>query len=302
MNFDEAIIEFLNYCSIDKGLSDNTNISYKTDLELYLSFIKEKGINSLEDIKSSDIESYMMFLQEDSNDTVTTVARKLTSIKNFHSFLEKEGIVSKNVSVGIKRPKLRKTVVRSLSVSDVDKLLDIKLNTPFDYRNKAMLELIYGTGLRVSELVNLTLNNIDFTNCIIRIVGKGNKERIIPLGEYSMYYLDLYMERRNSLLKKNICDALFLNNHGKKITRQGFFKILKELLKEKGLDIDASPHTLRHSFATHLLNSGADLRSIQEMLGHSDISTTRIYTHVGDSKIRNDYKEYHPRNMKDKGE
>ena len=165
-----------------------------------------------------------------------------------------------------------------------------------------MLELIYGTGLRVSELVNLTLNNIDFTNCIIRIVGKGNKERIIPLGEYSMYYLNLYMERRNSLLKKNICDALFLNNHGKKITRQGFFKILKGLLKEKGLDIDASPHTLRHSFATHLLNSGADLRSIQEMLGHSDISTTRIYTHVGDSKIRNDYKEYHPRNMKDKGE
>lgn len=302
MSFDEAIIEFLNYCSIDKGLSDNTNISYKTDLELYLSFIKEKGINSLEDIKSSDIESYMMFLQEDSNDTVTTVARKLTSIKNFHSFLEKEGIVSKNVSVGIKRPKLRKTVVRSLSVSDVDKLLDIKLNTPFDYRNKAMLELIYGTGLRVSELVNLTLNNIDFTNCIIRIVGKGNKERIIPLGEYSMYYLNLYMERRNSLLKKNICDALFLNNHGKKITRQGFFKILKGLLKKKGLDIDASPHTLRHSFATHLLNSGADLRSIQEMLGHSDISTTRIYTHVGDSKIRNDYKEYHPRNMKDKGE
>jgi len=302
MSFDEAIIEFLNYCSIDKGLSDNTNISYKTDLELYLSFIKEKGINSLEDIKSSDIESYMMFLQEDSHDTVTTVARKLTSIKNFHSFLEKEGIVSKNVSVGIKRPKLRKTVVRSLSVSDVDKLLDIKLNTPFDYRNKAMLELIYGTGLRVSELVNLTLNNIDFTNCIIRIVGKGNKERIIPLGEYSMYYLNLYMERRNSLLKKNICDALFLNNHGKKITRQGFFKILKGLLKEKGLDIDASPHTLRHSFATHLLNSGADLRSIQEMLGHSDISTTRIYTHVGDSKIRNDYKEYHPRNMKDKGE
>lgn len=302
MSFDEAIIEFLNYCSIDKGLSDNTNISYKTDLELYLGFLKEKGINSLEGIKSSDIESYMMFLQEDSHDTVTTVARKLTSIKNFHSFLEKEGITSKNVSVGIKRPKLRKTVVRSLSVSDVDKLLDIKLNTPFDYRNKAMLELIYGTGLRVSELVNLTLNNIDFTNCIIRIVGKGNKERIIPLGEYSMHYLNLYMERRNSLLKKNICDALFLNNHGKKITRQGFFKILKGLLKEKGLDPDVSPHTLRHSFATHLLNSGADLRSIQEMLGHSDISTTRIYTHVGDSKIRNDYKEYHPRNMKDKGE
>ena len=302
MSFDEAILEFLNYCSIDKGLSSNTNISYKTDLELYLKFLTEKGINTLEDIKSSDIESYMVFLQEDNNDTVTTVARKLTSIKNFHTFLEKEGITSKNVTIGIKRPKLRKTVVRSLSVEDVDKLLDITLKSPFDYRNKAMLELIYGTGLRVSELVNLTLNNIDFTNCIIRIIGKGNKERIIPLGEYSMYYLNLYMDVRHSLLKKNICDALFLNNHGKKITRQGFFKILKALLKEKGLDPDVSPHTLRHSFATHLLSSGADLRSIQEMLGHSDISTTRIYTHVSDSKIRNDYSSYHPRNMKDKGE
>lgn len=302
MSFDEAIVEFLNYCSIDKGLSDNTNISYKTDLELYLGYISDKGINSLEDIKSSDIESYMVFLQEYNKDTVTTVARKLTSIKNFHTFLEKEGIISKNVTIGIKRPKLRKTIVRSLSVEDVDKLLDITLKSPFDYRNKAMLELIYGTGLRVSELVNLTLNNIDFTNCIIRIVGKGNKERIIPLGEYSMYYLNLYMDVRHSLLKKNICDALFLNNHGKKITRQGFFKILKALLKEKGLDPDVSPHTLRHSFATHLLSSGADLRSIQEMLGHSDISTTRIYTHVSDSKIKNDYKEYHPRNMKDKGE
>ena len=302
MSFDEAIIEFLNYCSIDKGLSNNTNISYKTDLELYLGYISDKGINSLEDIKSSDIESYMVFLQEDNKDTVTTVARKLTSIKNFHTFLEKEGIISKNVTIGIKRPKLRKTIVRSLSVEDVDKLLDITLKSPFDYRNKAMLELIYGTGLRVSELVNLTLNNIDFTNCIIRIIGKGNKERIIPLGEYSMYYLNLYMDVRHSLLKKNIRDALFLNNHGKKITRQGFFKILKALLKEKGLDPNVSPHTLRHSFATHLLSSGADLRSIQEMLGHSDISTTRIYTHVSDSKIKNDYKEYHPRNMKDKGE
>ena len=161
-----------------------------------------------------------------------------------------------------------------------------------------MLELIYATGLRVSELVNLTLNNIDFTNCIIRIVGKGNKERIIPLGEYSMYYLNMYMDVRNSLLKKEVCDALFVNNHGKKITRQGFFKNLKAILKEKGLDEEVSPHTLRHSFATHLLNSGADLRSIQEMLGHSDISTTRIYTHVSDNKLNSDYKEYHPRNKK----
>ena len=157
---------------------------------------------------------------------------------------------------------------------------------------------MYGTGLRVSELVNITLNNIDFTNCIIRLVGKGNKERIIPIGEYSMYYLKLYNDVRFQLLKKENCEALFLNNHGKGITRQGFFKILKGILKDKGLNEEVSPHTLRHSFATHLLNKGADLKSIQEMLGHSDISTTKIYTHVSDKKVLDDYETYHPRESK----
>ncbi|MBR4619006.1 MAG: site-specific tyrosine recombinase XerD [Bacilli bacterium] len=302
MDFDESILEFLNYCMIDKGLSDNTYLSYKNDLNMYALYMIEKGILKPNDIKTSDIEDYLVFLNESSHDEISTVARKLTSIKNYHSYLEKENITSKNVAVGIKRPKLRKHVIKALSVQDVDKLMDITLKTPFDYRNKAMLELMYGTGLRVSELVNLTLNNIDFTNCFIRIIGKGNKERIIPLGEYSMYYLNQYMDIRSSLVKKDMCDALFLNNHGKKITRQGFFKNLKALLKEKGLNEDVSPHTLRHSFATHLLNSGADLKSIQEMLGHSDISTTRIYTHVSDNKVKNDYVSYHPRTKKEKGE
>ena len=174
-------------------------------------------------------------------------------------------------------------------------MLDIKLDSKFDYRNKAMLELMYGTGLRVSELVSLTLNDIDSTNCIIRIMGKGSKEREIPLGEYSIYYLNKYLEVRSSMLKGNDDNKLFLNNHGRGMTRQGFFKNLKKILKEKGLNTDISPHTLRHSFATHLLNRGADLRSIQEMLGHSDISTTKIYTHVSDDKVSSDYKKYHPR-------
>jgi len=298
MSFDESIEEYLSFCMIDKGLSKNTYESYKNDLNKYKEYCTTKGIKDPKDIKPETIENYLAYLYEDDSDETSTVARKLTAIKNYHSFLEKEKITNKNVSIGIKRPKLKKQIVRTLSVEDVDKLLDITLKTPFDYRNKAMLELIYATGLRVSELVNLTLNNIDFTNCIIRIVGKGNKERIIPLGEYSMYYLNMYMDVRGSLLKKEVCDALFVNNHGKKITRQGFFKNLKSILREKGLDEDVSPHTLRHSFATHLLNSGADLRSIQEMLGHSDISTTRIYTHVSDNKLNSDYKEYHPRNKK----
>ncbi|MBP3841766.1 MAG: site-specific tyrosine recombinase XerD [Bacilli bacterium] len=298
MSFKESIEEYLSFCMIDKGLSKNTYESYKNDLNKYKEYCDTKGITSPKDIKPETIENYLAYLYENDSDETSTVARKLTAIKNYHAFLEKEHITDKNVSLGIKRPKLKKQIVKTLSIEDVDKLLDITLKTPFDYRNKAMLELIYATGLRVSELVNLTLNNIDFTNCIIRIVGKGNKERIIPLGEYSMYYLNMYMDVRNSLLKKEVCDALFVNNHGKKITRQGFFKNLKAILKEKGLDEEVSPHTLRHSFATHLLNSGADLRSIQEMLGHSDISTTRIYTHVSDNKLNSDYKEYHPRNKK----
>ena len=175
----------------------------------------------------------------------------------------------------------------------MDLLLDISLNTPFDYRNKAMLELMYGCGLRVSELVSLTMNDIDMVNCFIRILGKGSKER------YAMEYLNYYLARRESLLKGKTCNQLFLNNHGTGISRQGFFKMLKALLLEKGLNPDVSPHTLRHSFATHLINRGADLRSIQEMLGHSDISTTKIYTRVSDDKVIEDYNEYHYRSKKE---
>lgn len=302
MDLEESITDFLNYCLIDKGLSDNTYLSYKNDLNMYKAFLHQKNISNPEKISSADVIEFIEYLQKKDHDEITTVARKLTTIKNYHAYLEKEKIAPINVTLGIKRPKLKKTIAKTLSMDDINTLLDINLLTPFDYRNKAMLELVYGTGLRVSELVNLTLNNIDFTNCIIRIVGKGNKERIIPLGEYSMYYLNLYMEKRHLLEKNNLCEKLFLNNHGKGITRQGFFKILKNLLEEKHLNVEASPHTLRHSFATHLLEGGADLKSIQEMLGHSDISTTRMYTHVTNQKVTHDYNEYHPREKKDKGE
>lgn len=302
MDLEESITDFLNYCLIDKGLSDNTYLSYKNDLNMYKAFLHQKNISNPEKISSADVIEFIEYIQKKDHDEITTVARKLTTIKNYHAYLEKEKIAPINVTLGIKRPKLKKTIAKTLSMDDINTLLDINLLTPFDYRNKAMLELVYGTGLRVSELVNLTLNNIDFTNCIIRIVGKGNKERIIPLGEYSMYYLNLYMEKRPLLEKNNLCEKLFLNNHGKGITRQGFFKILKNLLEEKHLNVEASPHTLRHSFATHLLEGGADLKSIQEMLGHSDISTTRMYTHVTNQKVTHDYNEYHPREKKDKGE
>ena len=296
MKITDAIEDFLNYCIFEKGLSDHTRDSYKNDLEVYEIFLKNRSIYDVTKIRSEDIKD---FLKIRNNEESSTVAHNLTVIKNFHAYLLKENIISKDVSEFIDRPKLRKTLPKTLSVEDVDKLLDIKLDSAFDYRNKAMLELMYGCGLRVSELVNLTLNDIDMINCLIRILGKGDKEREIPIGEYSIYYLKEYLNVRDSLLKGKTCNKLFLNNHGTSISRQGFFKMLKQLLKEKGLNADVSPHTLRHSFATHLINRGADLRSIQEMLGHSDISTTKIYTKVSDEKVIEEYNEYHYRSKKE---
>lgn len=295
MNINDAIEDFLNYCIFEKGLSDKTKESYKNDLIVYRDFLKSKGIDDVVYIKSDHIKE---FLRERSSEETTTIAHNLTVIKNFHTYLLKEKIVKDNVSEFIERPKLRKALPKTLSVDDIDKLLDINLNTPFDYRNKAMLELMYGCGLRVSELVNLEINDIDIFNSLIRIMGKGSKERDIPIGEYSIYYLNKYLEVRGLLLKGKPCNKLFLNNHGSGMTRQGFFKNLKQLLKEKGLNPEVSPHTLRHSFATHLINRGADLRSIQEMLGHSDISTTKIYTKISDEKVIEEYNEFHFRSKK----
>ena len=296
MKIENAISDFINYCIFEKGLTDRTKESYQNDLEVYKLFLKKHNINLVEEIKSNNIKD---FLKERTNtEKTSTIAHNLTVIKNFHTYLLKQKLVKEDISEFIERPKLRKTLPKTLSIEDINKLLDIKLNTSFDYRNKAMLELMYGTGLRVSEIVNLTTTDIDLTNCLIRIMGKGNKEREVPLGEYSIYYLNLYLQKRKGMLKNSSCDKLFLNNHGKGMTRQGFFKILKQILKEKNLNSDISPHTLRHSFATHLINHGADLRSIQEMLGHSDISTTKIYTRVSDDKIKEDYNKFHPRSHK----
>lgn len=295
MKISNAIDDFLNYCIFEKGLSDKTRESYQNDLLVYSDFLKGKGIDDVCLIKSSHIKE---FLKARSSEETSTIAHNLTVIKNFHSYLLKENIVRGNEAEFIERPKLKKALPKTLSVTDVDKLLDIELKTPFDYRNKAMLELMYGCGLRVSELVALEINDIDMTNCLIRIVGKGNKEREIPIGEYSIYYLMEYLKVREKLLKKKSCTKLFLNNHGNGMTRQGFFKNLKVILREKGLNESVSPHTLRHSFATHLINRGADLRSIQEMLGHADISTTKIYTRISDEKVLDDYDKYHPRSHK----
>ncbi len=298
MKIKDAINDFINYCVFEKGLSDTTKDSYLYDLKQYLKYMESKKIYIVKEIQKENIENFLKYKYDNLEEKTSTVAHNLTVIKNFHSYLLKSKIVDVDVSLNISRPKLQKNIPKALSLDDINKLLDIKLDTVFDYRNKAMLELMYGAGLRVSELINLNVGEIDFSNCIIRVVGKGRKERIVPIGEYSLYFLDLYIKKRSEMLKKEQTDALFLNNHGKRMSRQGFFKNLKQILAKQGLDPSIHPHTLRHSFATHLLDNGADLRSIQELLGHADITTTRIYTHITDKKVENDYLEYHPRKYK----
>ncbi len=293
MKLELAIEDYINYCTIEKGLSDNTIKAYYYDLVEYKEYLLTKNINDISDIKTNNIKEYIMTI---SNNSVKTITHKLTAIKNLHKYLMLMNYLTKDVSLYIDHPKLNKTLPSVLTIDEIESLLDIPLITAFDYRNKAMIELMYGSGLRVNELINLTINSLDFENSLIRIIGKGNKERIVPLSEYSIEAVKLYLEKRPSLLKKTQTNYLFLNNHGKQITRQGFFKFIKQLLKTKGITKEVSPHTLRHSFATHLLKAGVDLRSIQELLGHSDITTTRIYTHLTNEKVSDDYKKYHPRN------
>ena len=293
----ENINEYINYLEYERRLTQNTCISYERDLIDYMLFLNQQNINLVKEISKKNIVQYLELLKKENLKT-TSIARKLTSIKNFHKYLYAIGKVKDDVALTVERPRLEKKLPNVLTIEEVDSLLDIDLNTPFDYRNKAMLELLYGTGLRISELLNLKIFDIDFENCIIRCIGKGNKERIVPIGEYVIKYLQEYLNYRKLLLKKKNNKYLFLNNLGTKLSRFSFFKILKKLLKDKNINKNISPHSIRHSFATHMLECGADLRSIQELLGHSDISTTRIYTHISNNKIKKDYIEYHPRSKK----
>ena len=290
---------FINYCEYEKGLSPNTLKSYNYEINLYQTYLEDKlSIIDIEKVSKEDIESYLKYCYLKNEDS-KTISHKITTIYNFHNYLLREKVIKDNQAEFIDRPKLAKHLPYTLTVKEIDKLLDIELVTVFDYRDKAMLELMYGTGLRVSELVSLTVYDVDFYNAFLRIKGKGSKERIVPINNASLKYLKLYLDRRCLLLKKKTSDELFLNARGEGISRQGFFKNLKKILAKKGMPTNISPHSLRHSFATHLIENGADLRSVQTMLGHSDITTTKIYTHISNEKVTKDYLINHPRAKKE---
>ncbi len=290
-NLNELVEEFLRYLLIDKGYSSNTIASYKIDLEKFLEYNKGKNIDN---ITNSDLKEYVKWLNKE-NLNEKSISRNISCLKSFYKFLVIEKYVKNNPSDLISIPKVKKSLPKTLTEEEVIKLLDIDLTDNFSYRNKAMLEVMYATGLRVSELVNLKLQDVDLSQDLVRTFGKGSKERVIPIGEYAREYLEKYIyEYRASMLKRTNNEYLFLNNHGNKMTRQGFFKIIKKIAKEKGIDKELSPHTLRHSFATHLLKYGADLRTIQELLGHSDISTTQIYTYISNEELKKNYEDFHP--------
>ncbi len=285
--------DYLLFLKTEKKLGDNTINSYMLDLEDFF-----KTFNgSIESCTKKDILAYISSIN---GLEVSTVNRHISSLKSFFNYLVDESIIKVSPMEEVSSLKSPKKLPKYLSISEVNKLLNIPLNSEFDYRNKAMLELMYATGLRVSELVSIEYSNIDFENSIIRINGKGKKERIIPLGEVASYYLKVYLsDYRSKLLKRNTYNQVFLNNHGKPITRQGFNYILENIRELTGIEKEITPHVLRHSFATHLLEGGADIRSIQEMLGHENISTTNIYTEVVNDVLRSNYEMYHNRSHKE---
>lgn len=297
MSNNDVIEDFLNYILYERKLSVATKNSYMYDLKRYFKYLDHNKLK-YNNINQDDINSYLKFMYK--NLDSRSIARNITTLKTFYRYLIIKNIVKTNPWDAVDSPKIAKKLPDILSIEEVDNLLDIPLVTKFDYRNKAMLELMYGTGLRVSEVCNLTTRDIDYENCTLRCFGKGSKERIVPLNDYVIYYLKKYLEYRPLLKANKNSDYLFLNNHGDGMTRQGFFKNLNKILDQKGITKRVTPHMLRHSFATHMINNGADLRSVQVLLGHSDITTTTIYTHVSNEKIRNDYENYHPRGKKDK--
>ncbi|WMT30700.1 site-specific tyrosine recombinase XerD [Bacillus aerius] len=293
----DQLSDFIHFMTVERGLSENTIVSYKRDLQNYLSFLMtHEQLTDVKDVTRLHIIHYLKQLKDEGKSSKTSV-RHLSSIRSFHQFLLREKVTTDDPSWNIESQKTERKLPKVLSLDEVEKLLDTpKQQTPFDYRDKAMLELLYATGIRVSEMLDLTFADVHLTMGFIRCFGKGRKERIVPIGEAAASAIEVYIDKgRNKLLKKQSADALFLNHHGKKMSRQGFWKNLKKRAIEAGIQKELTPHTLRHSFATHLLENGADLRAVQEMLGHADISTTQIYTHVTKTRLKDVYHKFHPR-------
>lgn len=287
---------FLDYVKLERGLSGNTTEAYERDLERYLMVLSRRGIVSLEAVRQSDVSALLDVLA-DLGLEATSVARNLTAIRMFHRFLLSEGLVNQDPTQHLKPPKQGRKLPQVLNIYEVERLmLAPDVETPLGLRDRALLEMLYGAGLRVSELIGLERSYLLFDLEVVRVLGKGNRERVVPLGSEGISWVTAYLSGVRPELAKSVSgNTVFLNWRGGKLSRMGVWKLLKECVRVAGIEKQVSPHTLRHSFATHLLEGGADLRAVQEMLGHVDISTTQIYTHVDREYLKEVHRMFHPR-------
>lgn len=294
---DVFLKEYLTILKLEKNLSDNTTSSYKNDLSSFFKFLDEYKINDPSEIKTDHIRCFFNFLK-DIGLTSSSAARYFSSLKGFFSYLFKNNYIIRNPMEKLSAPKLSKNLPSVLTIQEIDSILSKPdTNDKFGLRDKSLLEVFYACGLRVSELINLKLSSLYFNEEIIRVFGKGSKERLVPIGQSAIGWTEKYLKFSRPLLIKGIKSEnyLYLNSRGTKLSRMGIWKIVDKYAKEAGITKEVHPHTFRHSFATHLLEGGADLRAVQEMLGHADISTTQIYTHIDREYIKQEHKQYHPR-------
>jgi len=296
MEIQAVISSFLTHVKVEKGLSSNTVSAYQRDLNKFQVFAQKRKLG-LEGVSRDDLVDFLAGLYRDELDS-KSVARHLVTLRNFFRFAQSQDLIGGDPSLNLESPKIRRALPGYLKVEDVDRLLEQPdPKTPYGLRDRAMLEVLYSTGLRVSELIGLRVSDLDSKVGCIRCIGKGDKERIVPAGRKALGMVEKYLrEARPKLLTKGVASpALFLNRRGTPLSRVGVWKILSSYGKRAGLRVALTPHMLRHSFATHLLERGADLRSVQLMLGHADISTTQIYTHVVEERLKQIYKAHHPR-------
>ncbi|MBO5207827.1 MAG: site-specific tyrosine recombinase XerD [Lachnospiraceae bacterium] len=292
---EKQIAAFISYLHNVKKTSNNTEMSYKRDLEKLCHFMNAEGIQDVKDITAGKLNDYMKYL-EDNHFAIATVSRNVASIKAFYHYLMQEGIVSEDVSEKLKAPKIEKKIPEIMSPEEVVRLLEQPSgDSPKEIRDKAMLELLYATGIRVTELITLKVSDVNMQMSFL-VCKDANKERVIPFGSAAKNALSRYLDgTREEMMEDKKSDALFANCSGQPMSRQGFWKLIKYYAKKADIKADITPHTLRHSFAAHLVENGADLRSVQEMLGHSDISTTQIYANLNHNHIREVYAKAHPR-------
>jgi integrase/recombinase XerD len=297
MNDAELIDEFCDNLWLEDGLSRNTLDSYRRDLQKFSAWLESKIGSMLVHAMHADVQRYLAYLVVEQKAKPSSTARSLSSLKRLFRYLHRQGRISLDPTLQIDTPKLPRNLPESLTESDVVKLLNAPdVQTPLGMRDRTMLELLYATGLRVSELVTIRTTQLSMDMGIVRVMGKGSKERLVPVGEEALDWLRRYLDdARGVLLGRQVSDALFVTARGEGMTRQMFWYLLKRHARQCGLTMHLSPHTLRHAFATHLLNHGADLRVVQMLLGHADISTTQIYTHVARERLKQLHAQHHPR-------